>query len=211
MKTLFDLLPLFVFFGGYYGAKHAPQMAAQFLAVIIAYLGITTPLPADQVPMAFATQLAMFASIAQVLVLLATGRKVDKPLWVTLVIVVIMSVGSLVFHDPSIIKWRSTVVDWFFGSALLVGELVFAKNLLKSLAGAQVELPDDAWRIANRSWMAFFFCSGLLNLFVADHYSEEAWVNFNMFGGPVLTVLFMLGQGVYLMRYIEPETPQDTG
>jgi intracellular septation protein len=43
----------------------------------------------------------------------------------------------------------------------------------------------------------------VLNLFVAARFSEETWVNFNMFGGPALTVLFMLAQGFYMARFME--------
>ena len=33
------------------------------------------------------------------------------------------------------------------------------------------------------AWAAFFAAMGVLNLYVAYNYSEEAWVNFKLFGG----------------------------
>ena len=115
-----------------------------------------------------------------------------------------MSVATLIFHDPAIIKWRSTVLDWLFGLILLGGEVLFGKNLIRSMLGGQIDLPDNVWRLLNFSWVGYFALSGVLNLIVAARFSEETWVNFNMFGGPALTVLFMLGQGFYMSRFMEP-------
>ena len=205
MKSLLDLFPLVVFFGGYYGAKAWPDAAASFIGVMLGLLGQSTPLPPDQLAMATATQLAMFATIAQVAILLAARQKVDKVLWITLVIVVAMSIATLVFHDPAIIKWRSTLLDWLFGLILLAGEFLFGKNLIRAMLGAQLSLPDDIWRQVNLSWVGYFALSGVLNLFVAARFAEETWVNFNMFGGPAIMVLFMLAQGVYISKHMQDE------
>lgn len=208
MKSLLDFVPLIVFFGGYYGARQWPDVAETFINVMLGLLGLAAPLPADQLDMACATQLAMLATLAQVGILITLRQKVDKILWITLVIVVIMSIATLIFHDPSIIKWRSTVLDWLFGLTLLGGEVLFGRNLIRSMLEAQIDLPDKVWRQLNFSWIGYFALSGVLNLFVAARFSEEVWVNFNMFGGPALTVLFMIGQGIYMARFLE-ESPSE--
>jgi intracellular septation protein len=46
---------------------------------------------------------------------------------------------------------------------------------------------------------------GILNLYVAFNFSESAWVKFKLFGGMGLMVVFALGQGFVLARYIEPD------
>ena len=209
MKSLLDLFPLVVFFGGYYGAKAWPDAAASFIGVMLGLLGQSAPLPTDQLAMATATQLAMFATIAQVAILLAARQKVDKVLWITLVIVVAMSIATLVFHDPAIIKWRSTLLDWLFGLILLAGEFLFGKNLIRAMLGGQLSLPDDIWRQVNLSWVGYFALSGVLNLFVAARFAEETWVNFNMFGGPAIMVLFMLAQGVYISKHMQDEPARE--
>jgi intracellular septation protein len=59
--------------------------------------------------------------------------------------------------------------------------------------------------------VAFFGLMGLLNLWVAYHFSTDAWVNFKLFGGIGLMLLFTLAQGVYLSRYLkDDEAPQDS-
>ena len=208
MKSVLDFVPLIVFFSGYYGAKQWPDLADTFINALLGLFGTVSPLPADQLAMACATQLTMFATIMQVGLLLACGQKIDKVLWITLVIVIVMSIATLVFHDPAIIKWRSTVLDWLFGTILLGGELLYGRNLIRVMLNEQIQLPEGVWRVVNLSWIVYFAFSGLLNLFVAARFSEETWVNFNLFGGPLLTVLFMLGQGLYLARHVEvPSEP----
>ncbi len=46
---------------------------------------------------------------------------------------------------------------------------------------------------------------GILNIYVAYNYSEEAWVNFKLFGMMGLTLVFVIGQAFYLSRYMETE------
>jgi intracellular septation protein len=66
-------------------------------------------------------------------------------------------------------------------------------------------LPEEAWRVANWSWIAFFAFMGVANLWVAFHFDTDTWVNFKMFGGIGLMVLFILGQALYLGRHMKPE------
>ena len=46
---------------------------------------------------------------------------------------------------------------------------------------------------------------GGLNLLVAYNFSEDTWVNFKLFGGMGLMLVFVLAQGMFLSRYIEEE------
>jgi intracellular septation protein len=89
------------------------------------------------------------------------------------------------------------------GGALAGGLLFFRKNLLKSLMGTQLQLPESAWRAMNWSWVGFFALMGVLNLWVAFHYDTNTWVNFKLFGGLGLMALFVVGQAFYLGRYVK--------
>ena len=64
--------------------------------------------------------------------------------------------------------------------------------------GSQLELPDAAWRVTNWSWIAFFAVMGVLNLWVAFNFDTDTWVNFKLFGGLGLMVVFVIGQALYL-------------
>ena len=73
--------------------------------------------------------------------------------------------------------------------------------------GKQVTLKPanshSVWYRLNLAWSAFFFLMGALNLYIAFEYSEEAWVNFKLFGSTGLLVLFVIIQGVWLSRHME--------
>ena len=49
---------------------------------------------------------------------------------------------------------------------------------------------------------AFLAGMGAINLYVAMHYSTAVWVNFKVWGGIGLFLLFALAQGVVLARYV---------
>src|SRR5215208_3887381 len=83
--------------------------------------------------------------------------------------------------------------------------LLFGRNLLKTLMGSQMELPDAAWRVTNWSWIVFFALMGVLNLWVAYNFDTNAWVNFKLFGGLGLMAVFVIGQAFYLGRYLKTD------
>ena len=61
------------------------------------------------------------------------------------------------------------------------------------------------WHRLNFAWVAFFALMGLLNLWVAYNFSTGTWVNFKLFGGIGLMLLFTLAQGLYLSRYMKDD------
>jgi intracellular septation protein len=53
------------------------------------------------------------------------------------------------------------------------------------------------------SWIGFFAVMGVLNIYVAYNYSLDAWVNFKMFGGIGLMLVFVLAQAVMLAKHVQ--------
>lgn len=150
-----------------------------------------------------ATAVAIVATIAQIAWLRWSTGKVEPMQWLSLGIIVLFGGATILAHDETFIKWKPTVLYWLMGGALAGGLLFFRKNLLKSLMGAQLELPDAAWRTMNWSWVGFFALMGVLNLWVAFHFDTNTWVNFKLFGGLGLMALFVVAQALYLSRYMK--------
>ena len=152
-----------------------------------------------------ATGVAIAATIVQIAWLrLRTGR--TEPMqWVSLAVIVLFGGATIALHNETFIKWKPTVLYWLMAGSLLAGQLVFGKNLLKSLMGSQMELPDAAWRAANWSWIFFFTVMGVLNLWVAFNYDTDTWVNFKLFGGMGLMVVFIIGQAIWLGRHMKAD------
>ncbi len=201
MKFLFDLLPVILFFGAYKLAGANPE-ASHALAVQWLGGGIAI----TQAPILIATAVAIVATFGQIALVWTRHRKVDTMLWVSLAIIVVFGGATLFFHNPTFIKWKPTALYWMFGGVLLGSALLLRRNLIRKMLEAQIQLPDEVWSRLNLAWAGFFIAMGLLNLYVAYSFSEEAWVNFKLFGGMGLMLAFVLGQGFYLSRYLEEET-----
>ena len=107
----------------------------------------------------------------QIALLLLTRRKVDTMLWVTFAVVVVLGGATIWFHDPTFIKWKPSALYWAMALVFWISEALFHKNLLKSLLGDQIELPEAIWRRLNLAWIVFFALMGVVNLYVAYNFS----------------------------------------
>lgn len=174
MKFLYDLFPVVLFF------------VAFKLAGIYA-----------------ATAVAIAASFLQVGWLKLRGRRVDPMLWASFGIIAVFGGATLLLQDEMFIKWKPTVLYWLLGSVLAGAALVFRRNLVRTMLSEQVRLPDPVWARLNWSWVGFFAFMGALNLYVAYNYSTDLWVNFKVFGGMGLMLLFVVLQALFLARHVE--------
>jgi len=206
MKLLFDLFPVILFFAVFKFAGAQPDAAQAFAAQYLMFLVADGEITVKQAPILLATAVAILATLGQVLWLLLRRRHVDTMLWVSLVIIVVFGGATIYFHDEMFIKWKPTVLYWCFALALLGAQLLMRKNLIRSLMGKQMSLPDPVWDKLNLAWSAFFAAMGALNLYIAFNFPLELWVNFKMFGFIALMIAFVIAQTVYLSRYLkEPE------
>jgi intracellular septation protein len=176
MKLLLDFFPIILFF-----------VAFKFAGIYVA------------------TGVAIVATVAQIAWLRHKTGKIEPMQWVSLGVIVLFGGLTIVLQNETFIKWKPTVLYWLMAGTLMAGQLVFKKNLLKTLMGSQLDLPAPAWRATNWSWIVFFGVMGVVNLWVAYHYDTDTWVNFKLFGGMGLMVLFVIGQALYLGRYMKAD------
>jgi len=174
MKFLFDLFPVILFF------------------VAFKFAGIYA-----------ATAVAIGATFLQIAVLLLLRRRIEPMLWVSLAIIVLFGGATLALRDETFIKWKPTVLYWMFAAVLAGSALLFRKNLLRAMLDAQVQLPEPIWARLNWSWIGFFAFMGAANLVVAYNFTTDQWVNFKLFGGTGLLLLFVVIQAAFLARHVE--------
>ncbi len=205
MKILFDFLPIILFFGAFKYAEAHKEWAASFATDQLGFLVSGGVVGENEAPVLLATVVVIFATLAQVAWLKLRGRKVDTMLWVSLVLVVLLGGATIYFHSDTFIKWKPSVLYWVMGLSFWLSPLLFGKNLLRMLLGEQMQLPEMVWHRLNFAWVAFFALMGLLNLWVAYTFSTATWVNFKLFGGIGLMLLFTLAQGLYLSRHMKDE------
>ena len=48
---------------------------------------------------------------------------------------------------------------------------------------------------------------GVANLLVAFNFTTDQWVNFKLFGGTGLMLLFVVGQALFLARHMQEDKP----
>ena len=149
-----------------------------------------------------ATEVLMVSTILQVLIYWLVYKKVESMHRITLVLVLAMGGLTLYLHDEQFIKWKLTIIEWLFGSALLLSQFFGDKTFIERMLGGNLELPTSIWKRLNLSWSLFFFSIGFINLYVMFNYSTDDWVSFKTFGVPGLMVVFMLVQMAFLYKHV---------
>ena len=124
--------------------------------------------------------------------------------------VLIFGVPTILLKDPSIIKWKVTVVNMILATAIFFFQFILKKNPFSLLLGKELPLPDKAFATLSVYWMVFFFFSGLLNIVIAFYlpdifgitkeYAEELWVDYKTFGNSIINVIFALFTGFVLIK-----------
>ena len=181
MKILFDFLPIVLFAGAYY------------LRDIY-----------------FATVVLIVALFAQSAILWIQSRKPPKMQLTAAILALILGGITLAVHNPIFIKIKPTALYGLFAVVLIGSQFVGSRPLIQRLLESNIRLPDPVWRRLNMLWAGFFVFCGTLNLYVAYHFSDKAWVNFKLFGMLGLTLVFVLLQSLYLARHIEAEKPENS-
>lgn len=206
MKFLFDLLPVFLFFLVFKGAENNVDQAQQIVSHYLSPFISGGQVEASQAPIILATAVAILSTVAQIIYLLIRRQKVDVMLWISLAIIVVFGGATIYLHDETFIKWKPTILYWCFSLALFISATYFKKNLVRVMMEKQMRLPDPVWKKVNLSWVLFFALMGILNLFIAFTASTDVWVNFKMFGGMGLMILFIIVQSISLAKYMKDNT-----
>ena len=202
MKLLFDLFPVILFFVAFKLSEKDPAAAAALVGQLLGSGAVAQ----SQAPILVATVVVMLATAAQIGWVWFRHGRVDRMLWISLVLVVVFGGLTLIFQDETFIKWKPTLLYWIFAGSMAFAAAVLKKNAIRAMLGEQIQLPEPVWMRLNLSWMAFFVLMGALNLFVAFNFSTDTGVNFKLFGGMGLMLVFVLAQGVFLSRYMEDKS-----
>lgn len=183
-KLLFDLFPLILFFVAY---RYADIYAA--------------------------TAVAMIASVGQLAWLKVRRKMIEGMHWVNLVIILGFGGATLWLQSEVFIMWKPTALYWLFAAALMFGLVFLKRNFLKPFlnAAGKLDLPEPVWTRLAWAWASFFTFMGVTNLVVAfsGWFTEEQWVSFKVFGLVAFMVAFVIGQSIYLARYLQAEDTPD--
>ncbi|WP_397449210.1 septation protein A [Pseudomonas sp. NA-150] len=198
MKQFIDFIPLLLFFIVY---KIEPR-AIDLMGHSVMVGGIFS-----------ATAMLIISSIVVYGILFITQRKLEKSQWLTLIACLVFGSLTLAFHSEAVLKWKAPVVNWVFALAFAGSHFIGDRPLIQRIMGHALSLPQAIWTKLNIAWIIFFLFCGAANLYVAFTY-QDFWVDFKVFGSLGMTLLFLLGQGIFLARHMHdtdstPTKPKD--
>nr|WP_304664915.1 septation protein IspZ [Stutzerimonas zhaodongensis] len=192
VKQIIDFVPLLVFFIVY---KLEPQ-TFEIWDMSFSIGGIFS-----------ATAVLIASSVIVYTAFFIRQRRLEKSQWLTLAACVLFGGLTLALHSETILKWKAPVLNWLFALAFAGSHFVGDRPLIQRMMGHAIQLTPAQWAQLSIAWILFFLVCGFANLFVAFVY-PAIWVDFKVFGSLGLTLLFMAGQAVYLVRHMQPEPEQ---
>ena len=195
MKQFIDFIPLLLFFIVYKIDPHAVDILGHSFMVG----GIFS-----------ATAMLIISSLVVYGILFITQRKLEKSQWLTLIACLVFGSLTLAFHSEAVLKWKAPVVNWLFALAFAGSHFIGDRPLIQRIMGHALTLPQPIWTRLNIAWVFFFLFCGTANLYVAFTY-QDFWVDFKVFGSLGMTLLFLVGQGIFLARHMhdaDPSTPK---
>ncbi|MCK7459904.1 septation protein IspZ [Idiomarina aminovorans] len=148
-----------------------------------------------------ATGVLMVGTVVQLLGLKLLKQPLTTRHWVILAVVMVFGAVTLLLHDDWFIKMKVSVV-YLAIALMLFGGLVWKKRSpIQSMMGKDIKLPNAAWSRLTYAWIVFCLFLAALNLYIAEFWSQEAWVNFKVFGILGITLIFTIGTGFYMYRH----------
>jgi intracellular septation protein len=186
VKQFIDFIPLILFFIVY---KISPQ-AVDILGHTFMVGGIFS-----------ATAMLIASSIVVYGILFIRQGKLEKSQWLTLIACLVFGSLTLAFHSETFLKWKAPVVNWLFALIFAGSHFIGDRLLIQRIMGHALTLPQAIWVKLNIAWIVFFLFCGAANLYVAFTY-QDFWVDFKVFGSLGMTLIFLIGQGIFLARHI---------
>lgn len=205
MKLLVDFLPIILFFAAYQFGNSHQEATAALLTQQLGFMVTGGVVAAKQAGVFLATLVVMAASVVQISYMKLRGLKIDKMLWVSAVLAVGLGLLTLWFNSETFIQWKPTLLYWVMGFSMIGASLFAGKNAIRAVMSEQIALPEAVWQRLNMMWAAFLILMGTANILVAKNFSTDIWVNFKTFGIIGAMLLFVVVQGLYISRHVQPE------
>jgi intracellular septation protein len=186
VKQFIDFIPLILFFIVY---KISPQ-AVDILGHSFMVGGIFS-----------ATAMLIASSIVVYGILFIRQGKLEKSQWLTLIACLVFGTLTLAIHTETILKCTAPQLNSEIALIFAGSHFIGDRLLIQRIMGHALTLPQAIWVKLNIAWIVFFLFCGAANLYVAFTY-QDFWVDFKVFGSLGMTLVFLIGQGIFLARHM---------
>jgi intracellular septation protein len=194
LKAFIDFIPVLFFFLSYIFYTDIPISFINDVNSLV-HLNLNSEKSSG---IYFATFILMVSYSIQFLILFYT-KSVKKIHYITLFIILIAGFSTLYFKNPFFIKIKPSIVYWGFALFFIVNHVMKRESIIKKLLQEQVTLSKKNWDALSYSWIIFFIGCGIINLYVANFFTEEKWVEFKFYVlGMILPVIFIMLNGIFI-------------
>lgn len=111
----------------------------------------------------------------------------------------LFGVLTLVFHDPRIVKMKTSLIDGALGVVML-GGLAMGRSPIRMLMGSTITLSEAAWRRLTLRFGLFFLVLAAANEVVWRTQPDAVWVVFRFPGLLIASLLFSATQIPLMMK-----------
>ncbi len=148
-----------------------------------------------------ATLYALIASIISIGLNYIIERKVNKMYMLSAGLLITSGALTIFSKNTTFIMMKPSILYLIFACIMYVTNRQ-DKPAMKYLLGSYFEIDQLArWKQLNNRFMIFFIGMAILNEIVWRNFPEESWVNFKVFIALPLTLLFVLGQLPFMLKY----------
>ena len=142
----------------------------------------------------------------QALIILVMYKKIDKVELISYLMVMIFGGVTLLTREPNIIKWKVTIINFLFATALSVSQFIFKKNLIQKMLGKEIQLDITVWNKLNLIWIVFFIACGTFSLIATYYATDDFFWIFKVFILPAVSLIMSLISGIYIYRNMSKAT-----
>lgn len=180
-------------------------LAAFFIAYKFAHRVFGNP---EDKNLIYATGVLMVATIIAVAYKWVKERKIATMPLVTVGLLMVFGGLTIYFDNDLFIKIKPTILNLLFATILL-GGLLFKKNLISFVMGTVLKLEDRGWFKLTLMWGIYFIALAALNEYVWRNYSEDTWVSFKLFGMTPLSIVFSIVSIFAVSKHLIPDEDED--
>lgn len=107
---------------------------------------------------------------------------------------------ALISGNSMFIKIKPTIL-YVISACVLIVSSMRNKPALKYMLHPTFPLKESAWKPLSYRFAGFFVLMAIVNEIVWRNFEEVTWVKFKVFGAIPLTIIFILLQAMFVIKY----------
>ncbi|XRX42406.1 MAG: septation protein IspZ [Buchnera aphidicola (Eriosoma harunire)] len=145
-----------------------------------------------------ATNILMLISTISFFINYMFYKKIDITDIVNISFILIFGYLTIHLHNAMFIKWKITILYFIISIIFYYYHLKKKTLFITTIFKNKKFLSNQTWKKLNLAWGGFFLLCGILNIYIIYFLSETLWIYFKILGLPILTLLFIIINLIYI-------------